>query len=733
MAEYKGGPYTSEDGPEEAENPSDLAKHWVSEITAAEKELGDFFTRSKRILKRYRLEESLGSGNEEGDKFTSYNMFWSIIQILAPAVYSSPAKPQVSRRFKDKDSLGRTAAQLLERSLAFSADDSSYHPAIAKASLDNLIVGRGQAWVRYVPTFVEMEDPETGEMYEDVGYEEVVFDHVLWKDFLTSPARNWDEVRWVSRIIYLTKKEFKDRFPNIPVEEIPLDFVPDGMDEDANNSPENDILKRARVYEIWDKTTKKVYWISKSYTSQPLDEVEDPLSLRGFFPCPKPLDATRTTESMIPIADYRYYQDQLKELDEITTRISLLTDALKVAGTYDSKCTSVARLLTEGAENNLYPEDNWALMSQQGGLAGVVSFLPMDQIVNVLGHLYNARDRIIQIINEISGVSDVLRGTPAPYETAATQSSRVQFGTLRLSEKQREVQRFAKDLLAIAGEIISEQFSEESIALMSGVTQLSEIDPNVMNQFGEAVALLRNDTMRTYRVDIETDSTLAADENIDKQRRAEYLTSMGQFLSQSVQAAQAFPELTPIFAEMILFGSKGFRIGRSLETQLETTIENTKRALEESRNQPQPPPPELMKLQVEQQMKQAELALKKEDQDLDRQLETLRVQLELRKIQLEEFKAKQDAITDSWKVQLESEKIDTNAAVQLANLEASRNKMNVDAMQAQIQAMVGASREEPSINVNVDAKPGTRITRLKTDPLTNEKIAITEELPGSSI
>jgi hypothetical protein len=64
----------------------------------------------------------------------------------------------------------------------------------------------------------------------------------------------------------------------------------------------------------------------------------------GFFPCPKPAFGTLRPNSLIPIPDYVYYQDQAEEIDDLTDRIANLLDSLKLVGFYPAGPS------TEGAE-----------------------------------------------------------------------------------------------------------------------------------------------------------------------------------------------------------------------------------------------------------------------------------------------------------------------------------------------------------------------------------------------
>lgn len=184
--------------------------------------------------------------------------------------------------------------------------------------------------------------------------------------------------------------------------------------------------------------------------------------------------------------------------------------------------------------------------------------------MNALQVLYQARDRVKADSYEISGISDLVRGATDPRETATAQERKAQYANLRLKKKQQNVQRFVRDVVAIMGEIIAEQFSPETLYKMTGTDFLPD---EMKSRFEEAVELLRDDAMRTYRIDIETDSTIAVDENLEKEQRVEFLSAVGSFIQQAQMLAGAVPELTPTLGEMMLFGVRAFKSGRRLRRQ----------------------------------------------------------------------------------------------------------------------------------------------------------------------
>jgi hypothetical protein len=93
-------------------------------------------------------------------------------------------------------------------------------------------------------------------------------------------------------------------------------------------------IKKAAVYEIWDRVTKKAIWICKSYPNAPLDVRDDPLKLKDFFPCPKPLLGTVSPDSLVPTPTTSTTRTSADEIDNLTARIDVLIDALRVRGFY---------------------------------------------------------------------------------------------------------------------------------------------------------------------------------------------------------------------------------------------------------------------------------------------------------------------------------------------------------------------------------------------------------------
>jgi hypothetical protein len=613
-------------------------------ITQYDKAFAKWQTRSKKIVKRY-----LDDRTESQVNLLRYNILWSNVETLKPAIYAQTPKPEVERRFLDKDPVGRKAAEAIERCLRFFMATTAFGSCMRQSRDDYLLVGRGISWVRYMPTLKDIEKGETSDAEvtkdaqitddappaQEVVFEQVVADYVHWRDFGHNVARTWEEVTVVWRMVYMTREQMKARgFADW--NKVPLDYVDKELKEQATDDG-----KKATVYEVWDKAKRRVCWIAKSWPTY-LDDVSDPLGLDHFFPCSRPIYATLSNDSLVPSADYVEYQDQAEEVDQITNRIGMLSKAIKVAGVYDASQPAIVRLLSEGVQNQLLPVDSWAAMAEKGGLEGAISWLPMKEIAETLIMLYEAREKVKQDLYEITGMSDIIRGATKASETATAQQIKSNFVTLRLSEKQREMQRFARNTVEIMGNVICRHFGLETIKQISGMRLLTEAEkqaiqaqarasgpascqtapqPNwstppasapspeaqeLLNEpsWEQVYQLIQDNPDRSFRIGIETDSTVQADQQQEQEAATQFVTAIGGFLQQAQEAA-GNPAIVPFLGEMLAWACRRWPISRDLQGAIDTMTEKLAKMAEQPQ-QPKPDP-EMAKVQQDGQIKQAQM------------------------------------------------------------------------------------------------------------------------------
>jgi hypothetical protein len=619
--------------------PAGVAQRWIAELDLAEREEAEWRRRGKRVIQRYKDERKNGKGNANAALIDQrkFSILWSNVQTLGPAIYARTPNAVVSRRFKDADPVGRQASEVLERAANFSLEEYDFDYQMVQVRQDYLLPGRGTVWLRYVPTMKdvrvgledgrdptgkeiepeEIEEDEDGQFMTDemVDYEQVFCEHVAWDDFVTSSAREWNEVRWVARRVFLTRDELIDRFGEKIGKAVPLDWLPKGASKDKSES--EDYFKKSQVYEIWDRTSKKAYWINKSYSEEPLDVRDDPLKLKDFFPCPRPVLATTGQDSMIPVPDYALYQDQAEELDELTAKMGFLIDALRMVGMYNAvNKVELARVFSPGNENKLIPIEGWTSFQEGGGAKGSIEWVPIDMVIQTLQGCIETRRQVIEDIYQITGISDILRGDTDARETLGAQQIKAQWGSLRVRDRQREMARFARDVIRMKAEIIGEHFSLETLKAMTGVKMLDDqaqkqqLQQQIQMQqqqaqaqgqqappipddvtqilerptWEEVMALIRDNAMRSFRVEIESDSTIEPDEQAQKASAVEFLTTIGTLISNAGPMVQMAPPLGKLVGEGVKFVTRRFRIGREMEETID-------QVMDEISQMPAAPPP----------------------------------------------------------------------------------------------------------------------------------------------
>lgn len=631
------GKNKAERKPKEGQEKVGTASACLEEIARFDKQFEKWTKRGKEIVDRYRDER-----NNETQTSRNFNILWSNVQILQPTLYARAPKAEVVRRFKDQDPVARIACEISERATDVEIEACGLHDVLDQCVNDRLLPGRAQAWVSYDPKF-KGPAPEEGEPDERVkDGERICVEYVDWRDFGHSPVPTWQQVKKVWRWKYFDKSSFIDRFGKTYADKVEFS---DRKNKDTNE-PEN--KPEARVAEVWDLDAKKVYWVSKAVPDY-LDEYDDPLHLEKFFPCPRPLYATKTNNTLVPVPDFYLYQDQANEVDKLTGRINRLTDALKIVGVYDQSVKELQTLLAPRgvADNTLVPVD-MADLTGKGSLQQAVQLVDISTVITTITACYEARQRAIQVIYEITGISDVIRGATDPNETAEAQRLKAQNGGTRIRKMQADVASFSRDIIRIMAELIVEMYDPMTLWEMTNAESFVGVNPQTgqpnVKLFAAALKLLKNDKLRSFRVDIETDSTIALDESEGKQDATEYLTAMTGMLDKAGQMMAAAPYLGPMVREMVLFGARRFKVGRTMEATIEQAFDQAA----EAAKQPKPPSPEQIKAQADQQKAQAQIKLA----EVKGQIAMAQGQ---QKIQLEREKAQLDAQIKVWEAQQELE------------------------------------------------------------------------------
>lgn len=586
------------------EKKSDTVKEirdWLTRVDAANKRDKDWKKEAKSFYDRYDNEKSKDADNSvsgDGVGEGAYNLLYSNTSILQPTLYSTTPNADVRRRFRDEDPLGKLAAKALERSLDFTISASCLDDEMSDTVFDMLIAGRGVARVKYKPTIDTKQIQAADGTMQEFDYvvdERVVPELVPWDKFkILDKAKRWNEVTAICFEHDMTKDELVDYFGEEIASKVKLNELTDDEMKDLGKDTDIEKLKTATVYEIWDKDEKEALFISPTYKEDYLLRTEDPLHLQYFWPVPRPMYYVNTTKSLVPVPLTRLYRRQLRELDHVTVRISKVTDAMRIRGLYPSNITEIAAV-AQGDDNDWIPVENAsAIMAMgPGGLERAIWVWPIEKLPGVLQQLYVARDQIKQSIYEIIGISDILRGATKASETLGAQQIKAKSGSIRISRAQKEVARFVRDLLNMMSEIMVDRFSEQTFAAMTNMqlptadqvnmaktvmaqTQQTGQPPSPKAQavlaqpsWNDVMGLLKDDKLRSYRVDIETDSTISDQLNQDMADLAAVLQSIGQVIQGAAPAVQSGILPAQAVIEIILAIARHARLGSAIEDAIE--------------------------------------------------------------------------------------------------------------------------------------------------------------------
>lgn len=699
--------YSSEDIDRPQRDLSSISRRWNGEIASAQKAQRKFVERGQRIEKIYNAQKQNQSTSES--RRGKFNILWSNVQTTMPAVYLQTPKVQIKRRYRDREPVARFASMLLERVVQTSCELYDFDNMMKQVVRDRLLPGRGTCWVVYEPTFQGME----------LAYERVSALYVPWKDLLHSPSRNWDELRWIGRRFYKTRSEARDWLkerggdPGL-ADKLRLDCGPDGGGEhDFSRREESakDPRSQASIYEIWDKKEQQIFYVAPNSGETSVILIEQPqIQFEGFFPTPRFLLATTTSESLVPTADYDMYESQAAEMDDLTRRISVLQKALKVTGLYDGSWAEVGNFL-QGQENRMIAVEGWAMLQEGGGARGKIEWFPVEVVIEVLMKLYEARELAKQALYEISGISDIQRGATDPNETLGAQRIKAQWGTLRVRDTQKDVQRFARDGLRLKTEVVSEIFQFETILEMAGFSPelLAQYMPAGVEPqaFLKATEELIRGPMRNFKIDVESDSTIEPDEERERAGRLETLDAIGNFIQKGAPLVQQGPEGAKLAGEMIMFGVRSFRNADALEESVQQAAEAAGRAAAQPKSDPEAikAQTEQAKMQIQERESQANQAI--EQQRIQAENQRAAADVEAQRMQIErdnQMTARENAVALA-----ELRIKEREHALQVAEFQFERQKWNDEVALKQRDQAIAARK------IEVDERQAAEAARSRAD------------------
>tara|TARA_R110002167_G_scaffold3603_1_gene17429 strand:+ start:61 stop:855 length:795 start_codon:yes stop_codon:yes gene_type:complete len=254
-------------------------------------------------------------------------------------------------------------------------------------------------------------------------------------------------------------------------------------------------------------------------------------------------------------------------------------------------------------------------------------------------------------------------------------------------------------------EIIATKFSPETVEKMTGLSfdVEGEVDPKtgqrqMLSSREETIAVMQDDVTRNYRIDVETDSTIAGMLEADQQNITRLLQGIAQYV-QGMGSAVGSGFIPPKSATQILLaGIRKFKFGREVED-----------AIEAIGDQPPPdqnkPDPEIEKQKALLEIKKEELAMKQQEMQMKMQMKQQESQAGLQidqmgaqadmQMNMQEMKAQMDLERQKAmnEMQLEREKMKAEIAM---DYEEMRAKLQIEGEKANGMIQIARAKSNES-------------------------------------
>lgn len=628
-------------------------------------------------------------------KRARYPAWFSIFKIRQPLILSRVGVPICKDVTKDgNDHIGATAAILRERLAVSLARTFDLFDVLCSARDDFLATCFGMVRAYYEREEVKQEvkeyilpeqDPTTGEYQfvtssgevvqtdeiyqDDDGYylkteqvvgvedEQVCLEPVLvTDDVVVDPdIRRWKRCKRLAfRHIY-SRVEFKRMFGAKA-----LSTLPD-LDHTAYTVGANEAAPKKQdvcVWEYWDEYEKEVFWFVEGGRDfiKPVDYcMPDPegegeyeeqpnglYNLKRFFPVPNPLIMNQATDEFWPTCEYYQVQEIIEDIHNIFSRMFTLTRAIRTRLLFDNSVDGLKEALNEAAESDAIGIDNLAraLVDANGSLENVVQYIPVEKCIQALTELYQALEQRLGVLFKITGTSDLLQGltTDNSGKTLGERQIEEKYAVNQIAEAQKKMAEFVRDCYELITEMALKNFKDSSLATL---IMPQTLDEEHRDRYSAALGMLKQDTKR-FRVELETDSTIALNEAYQKQQAMELVNALTATIEKVAATAQTAPELVAIELRCLKYAIQQSRQGKMFLEEVTQAIDQAVQNAEQQAQQPAPPDKDQVNADLKRQEMYMHEALEITKIQSDEKIAMIRAQVDQFRIQSDNAKSYQD-------------------------------------------------------------------------------------------
>lgn len=653
----------------------DEARDWIKEVKDAWREYQGENTDGK-----YRKLEFYNANN--------YQRYWADTEIMLPGLYTQTPRTVGRPRFVN-DPVSKTGAIMIQRFAEYLIANDYFDRNMKSTALEFLHASRATARLFFESRIVkrtkrvylyevqaapESEQGESGEsaqqeasepqqpqmilvdkngneppqdsvidedelgmpFYEVEGQEEdsvdprvytrpIRFDEIV----ISCGARYYDDIWAIGYKITITRKKAARMFGSI-IDEISNDASDSENVKATSDSKAKPDANLFTYWEWWDKeqrdTDNAVSFVHEKLKDKFLRQIKDPYSLRGFFPSPCFVVANERYCDQYPSPDYTQTRDLYEHLHVLMKRMNAITRAIRGIGIYDASKTELSALFTETADGNGIAVANYKDMLANGSVDQLVWFPPYDRLATTLKTLQDVFALAKQELDELRGISDIIRGQSDPNTSATAEKIKRQSLINRQALREQDMDRFVRDIIEMMIDLGLKTFTENQFKEAIGFAYL---EPEDQQRFGQAYDMLKDDKSRMVRIDIETDSTRADAEQEDVQAATQFMDAVSKYLQNTVVAVEQNPDVGPLMYKLLQMVMGAFDLGKMAQDELKESFD---KIFQKLNNPPKPTPPEpspdtLAKLASNERVAQMKEQFGAANDQLERQLKYQQTQM----------------------------------------------------------------------------------------------------------
>ena len=690
-------------------NDRTSAHYWERWIKAAEKAAENHWDDARDAWCEYEWKERKDARIVDRDATKStraYPIYWASCKVLEPALYARTPKVTTRRRFDIHDEVALTSCVIVERLGEYLLECCEFDSAMMAAVQDFINADKASVQLVYeskkelvterlpvVPyqspdgavAYLNMSDGQPVDeslriLQDEQGFyaeteEEKEVDKKIkiiplcFDDVLHTPsAKSENEITEQAYRFSITYAEAKEAFGEEVAKKINWKTRNDRDKSDEHALNDEDKTENLELvcegWEIYDYLEERVLWYTDQHNDKLVKNSDDIYGLHEFFPSPKFIINNKPSKTMYPRPAYKYLEAAINQLHENQTKVHSLIDGIRRRCLVDGASPELLNALNKLSDNEYIAVDNLQSIIEKGGINGMLYWVPVQELVAAIAELQQLTEKFKGEFFEWFGVPDILRGQTDPIEAEGTQRIKQQAAHDRFKFIKKQVQQLARDAIELMIDLALQKYDDEEMAQIVGAPYMSQTQQAA---FPAALELIRNDTTRMIRVDIETDSMTFVDEGMRAFHTQQAVQTMIAGMEQVANMSQIDTAFGHVALQGLLRSLASLGTGKEFESEVKQAAQGL---LEKLKNPPEPPPPppdyegQRLMLDAQQQkldneVKHRELERKEMEAIQKTQNQALEGQLKAQQTQLEELLGMWGMQVEAHQMQMEEMRVAT--------------------------------------------------------------------------